>query len=830
MFSNPQLQLAYDFIQYTNKALFLTGKAGTGKTTFLHQLKKISPKRMAVVAPTGVAAINAGGVTIHSFFQMSFGPQISTTMLQQNMNSDSYGLMPAPSSKKFNKEKIRLIQSLDLLVIDEISMVRSDMLDAIDEVLRKYKDRTKPFGGVQLLMIGDLHQLSPVIKDEEWSILRDYYDTVYFFGSRALQKTTYVTIELSHIYRQSDKIFIGLLNKVRTKTIDEQALEELNKRYIPSFKPNDDEGYIVLTTHNASAAEINHSKLNQNKNTSHFFKAEIDGDYPSYAFPTDTDLELKVDAQVMFVKNDSSREKLFYNGKIGKVTRFDDDIIYVKCPADADEIPVNREEWQNLKFTLDENTKEVTETIIGTFVQFPLKLAWAITIHKSQGLTFEKAIIDAQASFAHGQVYVALSRCRSIEGLVLSTRVTMNSIRTDSAISDFSEKAKEHEPGEKELLESKIEFQQSLLLGLFDFSGTERLLRMLKKICTENNTIINASVINEISSTEQLTSNELFSIAGKFRMQLQQLFHPDEVPEQSAVIQERVRKAATYFLEKTDKILFQFTSDLVIETDNKAVKKLINEALEKLQLEVFIKQSCIKSCLNGFVTLNLLKVKSNAEIDFKTKVKTPKAAKTVIPKDIPHPELYSMIKDWRKETAADLNVSAFMVLHQKYIFELLEKLPQTLDELAGVKGFGKAKTKKFGNEILEIISEYCNNKGIERVSEVLTEPPEKKKTEKISSRKLSLDLFCMGKSISEIAVERQYAESTIEGHLAYYIGSGDLNIQDVLPKEKIDLIRDFFIENNTASIGAAKASLGDSVSYSEINFVVRHLQHQSKFE
>lgn len=829
MFSNQQLQLAYDFIQYTNKVIFLTGKAGTGKTTFLHQLKKISPKRMAVVAPTGVAAINAGGVTIHSFFQMSFGPQISPSLSPRNMNAVSNGLMPAPSAKKFNKEKIRLIQSLDLLVIDEISMVRADMLDAIDEVLRKYKDRSKPFGGLQLLMIGDLHQLSPVIKDEEWSILRDYYDTVYFFGSRALQKSTYITIELSHIFRQSDKNFIDLLNRVRTKTIDEQALEELNKRYIPSFKPDNDEGYIVLTTHNANASEINHSRLNQNKNESHYFEAEIDGDYPPYAFPTDIELELKTDAQVMFVKNDSSHEKLYYNGKIGKVTRFDDEIIFVKCPGDAVEIPVNREEWQNLKFTLDEKTKEVNESIIGTFTQYPLKLAWAITIHKSQGLTFEKAIIDAQSSFAHGQVYVALSRCRCIEGLVLSTRVTMNSIRTDDAIADFTTKAKENEPGKKELEVSKIEFQQSLLMGLFDFSEIERLIYSFKKICNENNTIVLPAVINEILSMEQLASNEIFSVAGKFRMQLQQLFRQNEVPEESAIVQERVRKAAIYFSEKTEKILFQYTKEFVIETDNKAVKKIIIEALEKLQLLIFTKLSCIKSCVNNFKTIDFIRVQANAEIDFKAKFKTAKPSSVKLPKEMAHHELYSILKEWRKETAEELEVSAYMILHQKHIFELLSKMPQTLEELANVKGFGKIKTKNFGNEILEIISEYCTSKGIDRTPAVIEENI-KVKPEKVKSRKTSLDLFRSGKSIAEIAAERQFAQSTIEGHLAFYIGIGELEIYDILPKEKVDLISDFFIENKTNSIGVAKETLGNSVTYSEINYVLRHLHYLSTQE
>jgi ATP-dependent exoDNAse (exonuclease V) alpha subunit len=413
MHNNPQLQLAFDFVQYTNKNIFLTGKAGTGKTTFLHQLKKVSPKRMVVVAPTGVAAINAGGVTIHSFFQLPYGPHIPD---HENIpTSELNPEKPQAYQKKFNREKIRLIQSLDLLVIDEISMVRADMLDAIDLVLKKYKDRTKPFGGVQLLMIGDLHQLSPVVKEDEWSLLKKYYDTVYLFSSKALQQIPSVNIELKHIYRQSDEYFINILNKIRNNQIDQQTLTELNQRYIPNFSPDEKEGYIVLTTHNASAQEINQNKLKKIKSPSEIFGADTEGEFPSFSYPTEQELELKEGAQVMFVKNDSSSLKCYYNGKIGKVIRMDEDEVYVKCPDDEDEILVKREEWQNVKYFLDEETKEVKENVIGTFTQYPLKLAWAITIHKSQGLTFEKAIIDANASFAHGQVYVALSRCKNFD-------------------------------------------------------------------------------------------------------------------------------------------------------------------------------------------------------------------------------------------------------------------------------------------------------------------------------------------------------------------------------------------------------------------------------
>ena len=383
--SNPQLQLAFDFVQFTCKNIFLTGRAGTGKTTFLKYLKEKSPKRMIVVAPTGVAAINAGGVTIHSFFQLPLGPYVPVEHAGNNIYEE-VNQRPLNNIQRFNREKINIIKTLDLLIIDEISMVRADVLDGVDAVMRRFKDYSKPFGGVQLLLIGDLQQLPPVIKDEEWNILKNYYNTGFFFSSIALQKTQYVSIELKYIFRQADKAFIDILNKVRNNRVDAETLSELNKRYNRGSKIQSEEGYITLTTHNAKAHELNDSKLRNLSGNAQSFAATIQGDFPEYSYPTDFNLTLKIGAQVMFVKNDYAREKLYYNGKIGKITKFDDDIIYVKCPDEHAEIPVERVEWQNAKYSLDENTKAITETVTGAFVQYPLKLAWAITIHKSQGL------------------------------------------------------------------------------------------------------------------------------------------------------------------------------------------------------------------------------------------------------------------------------------------------------------------------------------------------------------------------------------------------------------------------------------------------------------
>ncbi|MGA1842037.1 MAG: ATP-dependent DNA helicase, partial [bacterium] len=338
---NPQLELAFNFVQYTNKSVFLTGKAGTGKTTFLHNLKRLSPKRMIVVAPTGVAAINAGGVTIHSFFQMPLGPQVPARYTNETDTSQPYA-QNQYNIKKLNREKIGIIKSMDLLVIDEISMVRADLLDGIDDVLRRFRDHDKPFGGTQLLMIGDIQQLAPVVKEDEWEILKSYYETVYFFSSKALNQTHFISIELKHIYRQSDEYFVNILNKIRNNNIDKPALDELNKRYIPNFSPAENEGYITLTTHNRRAQEINDTRLKKLPGKPRVFTAVVEGDFPDYSYPTEYNLELKTGAQVMFVKNDTSGNKLYYNGKIGKIAKIEEDSVWVECPGDPLPIPVEK--------------------------------------------------------------------------------------------------------------------------------------------------------------------------------------------------------------------------------------------------------------------------------------------------------------------------------------------------------------------------------------------------------------------------------------------------------------------------------------------------------
>ena len=822
--SNPQLDLAFDFVQYTNKNIFLTGKAGTGKTTFLHNLKKLSPKRMVVVAPTGVAAINAGGVTIHSFFQLPFGPHIPNESLDPKSQHTS-------QFQRFNRDKMKILRSLDLLVIDEISMVRADMLDAIDEVLRRFRNRSKPFGGVQLLMIGDLQQLAPVIKDDEWAILKAYYETGFFFSSRALQKTQHVSIELQHIYRQSDEKFIEILNQVRENRLDSEKLHELNSRFIPNFDPKEQEGYITLTTHNAQASTINEQKLGQLKAKSKVFEATTEGEFPEYLYPNDFKLTLKEGAQVMFVKNDSSREKLFYNGKIGKIVGFDDNVILVKCPGDFVEIPVEIVKWENTKYTIDSETKEIKESVIGSFAQYPLKLAWAITIHKSQGLTFEKAIIDANAAFAHGQVYVALSRCKTLEGLVLSSPLSIQCIKSDSTVLQFTREIEQNPPGQKLFEESKQTYHKQLLFELFDFSDIQKHIYFCLKAINENASLLVGSLQNDFSSMEKEAKTSIVSVSDNFKPQMLQLLALNKSVEENTSLQERVSKACKYFSDKIEIGISQVLKNISVNTDNKTVRKSINENINKLNEEIVIKLACLKACAIEFNIKKYLEVRAKAAIEepkFKplTTVNKEEKYDTVSSEGSP---LFEILRKWRNSKAKETNMPAYIILHQKTLDAITNQLPETIDELIAIKGMGKNKARQFGGEILEIISNYCSKYSIDPPEKQLLPNPilkqEKgKKADKPNTKLMSFELFKSGKTIAEIASERDMVQSTIEGHLAHFVTTGDLQITDLISKDKLTRISVFVKENNGFTLGQLKAGLGNEISYAEIRLILNYMK------
>lgn len=699
MISNPELELAEKFVKYTNRNIFLTGKAGTGKTTFLHNLKANTDKRMVVVAPTGVAAINAGGVTIHSFFQLPFGPLLTEKIT--GVKNPHH---------KYNKIKINIIKSIDLLVIDEISMVRADLLDGIDEVLRKFKNRDLPFGGVQVLMIGDLQQLAPVIKQEEQKILSPYYNSMFFFGSKALQLSDPVCIELKHIYRQQDENFITILNQIRDNRITQESLDILHKRYLPDFVPAKDEGYITLTTHNSSADRVNSEELNIIKNKEYHYSASINGTFPEYSYPTDYDLHLKVGAQVMFVKNDSKPEKRFFNGKIGTIVAITNDYIRVECKGDEKPIFVEKEEWSNRKYTINKETNEIEGETIGSFTQFPLRLAWAITIHKSQGLTFEKAIIDAHAAFAHGQTYVALSRCKTLEGLVLSSKISSKAIICDNTISAFNKRMQDNQPDNKSLKESEQAYQLFLITELFNYKGIQYYIGRCIRELQDNDRNIHGNLLDEINKIQQIINAELIPVSQKFNVQVKQLINLGEKVEENEKLQERIKKACGYYLDKTRNEIRTPLMQASFSSDNKAVKKAIKELLQKLNESLNIKINCLEAGSNGFDTKEHLRVRANAIIQ--NSVNKSETTHSDIDKTAEHPELFSRLSKWRKETAKEENIPPYRIASQKVLLAICEDLPSSIEELKEVKGIGDKKVKNYGTPIVNIVTQYCDEKGI----------------------------------------------------------------------------------------------------------------------
>jgi len=810
--SNPQLELAHEYVRNTRKNIFLTGKAGTGKTTFLRNLQNDLIKRMVIVASTGVAAINAGGMTIHSFFQLPFGPYLPGKMED------------ASRMRRFTGQKISLIKSLDLLVIDEISMVRADVLDGIDEVLRRYRDRSLPFGGVQLLMIGDLHQLPPVVKDEEWNLLREHYRTAYFFGSHALQQTDTVRIELKHIYRQSDEHFIALLNKVRDNRIDDEVLSMLNSRYIPNFQPKEEDAYITLTAHNASAREINSHKLAELPGKVQQFSASMTGDFPSFSYPTDEVLEFKKEAQVMFVKNDISHDKRYYNGKIGKITKIDDGIIYVKCPGDYLEIEVKPDEWKNVKYSLDEETKEVKEDTVGTFTQYPLKLAWAITIHKSQGLTFERAVIDAQAAFAHGQVYVALSRCKSFEGIVLHSKIGQSSVRTDTVVKNYTEEADKNAPDEAHLTLSKVEFQQTLIRELFDFSAFKRHLEHARRTFLGHSNTLSSDTVAQFQAAEEQAQTEIISVAQKFRPQMDMYFLQGGLPEENTELQQRIQKASVYFEDKAGAVILPLLKNIPLITDNKAVEKLAVEALGDLFKDLFIKTACFTKSKTSFVAQQYLQTKANAEIDFLRTPTKPAVNKRSAAINTPHPVLYHTLSKWREDMAAAYEIEPYDVLPSKSLQLMVQLLPTSTAALKKVKGFGQARIKQFGTELLSIIKQYVEVNELQEMQLFLPDIEVPIKPPKPDTKLLSFELYKAGKTVAEIALERSLAPTTIEGHLAHYVGTGELDVLDFVEQTKIQPIIECFQASETGFLNEVKATLGDDFSYTEIRMVQKFFE------
>lgn len=728
MEKNLELRQAWEFVEHTGMSIFLTGKAGTGKTTFLKTLKSHSHKRMVVVAPTGVAAINAGGVTIHSFFQLPLSPYVPNAKMEQRF--------------AYSKEKRKIMRTIDMLVIDEISMVRSDVLDAVDNVMRRFREHDKPFGGVQLVMIGDLHQLTPVVSDKEEKILSEYYSTTYFFGSKALQSIDYVTIELHHVYRQQDESFLKILNDIRDGHPTADDLKTLNSRYNPSFRPNANDDYIRLTTHNSKADDYNNYELLALKTPSYTFEAEIEKEFPPSDYPTDMRLTLKTGAQVMFLKNDPKGR--YYNGRIGHVTYVDERQILVLCPGDEKAIEVEKEVWENTKYKLNDSTNQIESEVVGTFTQYPLRLAWAITIHKSQGLTFDHAIIDAQLSFASGQVYVALSRCKTLEGMVLASPIEPSAIINDSRVSDYvaNQGAAAKESIER-LPKLKEAYYKQLLVELFNFkpilvaeSSLDRVMQEFfyskSALAALHHTAL-GDLRTKVIPTAKTWTNKIENLT-------------DEQAHSTDFL-ERVKRGAAYFAGQLTDIF----DDLIkrtglLQTNNKMIKRRLDHAYTDMH-DIWLGKRYLLTDIaeNGYTPQSYLKFKQEAVLN---------------------------AMDENGSKAARTSTKSKTSSHQS--------------KSDGIPGNVKEEKKP-----------------------------------KIDTRKATFDLYKQGKTIKEIAEERNLKADTIFGHLAFYALRGDIPIDTILPiqhREEIErIIKNVGIESGMKPI---KNLCPPEVTYAEIRLTM----------
>lgn len=713
MEKNSELRHAWDFVEHTGISIFLTGKAGTGKTTFLRTLKEKSSKRSIIVAPTGVAAINAGGMTIHSFFQLPLSPFVPEANFKNRFD--------------YSKEKRKIIRTLDLLIIDEISMVRSDVLDAIDSVLRRFREHEKPFGGVQLLMIGDLQQLTPVVTPEDEVILQRYYDTSYFFGSKALRSISYVTIELTHVYRQQDEEFITLLNNIREGEVSETDLKKLNERFNPNFEPEVGSDYIRLTTHNKMAESYNEVQLHNLPSKACTFIAEADGNFPEYNYPADFKLTLKRGAQVMFIRNDNNGR--YYNGRIGHVTHIDNEKILVLCPGDDKEIEVQQETWENTKYSLNEKTKQIEAEVQGTFKQYPLRLAWAITIHKSQGLTFEHAIIDAQSSFAAGQVYVALSRCKTLEGLILASPISSSAIINDSQVTNYiSHQTEEAEKSIAALPTLKAEYYRQLLLELFSFTDLkaceDALYRVLTEYFYKYPKIITLHKMAIIDLDERI-----MSISSKWKSIICNMT-TDQLHEDDFL--QRMKKGALYFHSQLTEI-FSHLLDMTkgVQSNNKiAYKRFDNNYADLLQTYVVKHELLGRIMEKGF------------------------------------------------------SINSYLTAKQEAILNSLEE--------------------KTGRNRKNKIEE--------------TTP----KVPKISTGEVTFNLFKTGKSIEEIAKERNLTPATIQGHLIPYIQKGEIKLNEVIDEGKAKtILQKIQLAGKEASLKAIKILCSADITYTDILLIMK---------
>ena len=683
-----------NYINNTNRSIFLTGKAGTGKTTLLQKIQQTSTKQIIVAAPTGVAAINAGGTTLHSLFQLPFTPFLPTEEMKKQLIS----------SIQMRKQRRRVIHEMDLLIIDEVSMVRADLLDAIDTLLRhlRYQPNT-PFGGVQLLLIGDLFQLAPVVKEAEWNLLKPHYKGIYFFHSKAFQQLNTLHFELDKIFRQQDKTFIHILNQVRKNQITTHELQTLNQRYQPNFKNKEKNYHIILTTHNARAEEINNQHMDELWTRQYTYQAQIQGEFPETNYPTEAKLILKKGARVMFVKNDNQQPRQFYNGQIGKITAITQHTITVE--SENEKIEVKPMEWENIQYETEETTRTIKETIIGTFKQYPLRPAWAITIHKSQGLTFDKVLIDAEAAFAYGQVYVALSRCRSLEGIILMSPINTHSLQNDKQILAFEQTKTPTENIQQKLKKEENTYLLQLTYTIFDFDVPLKQLQRVKDFTKDQQAHL-IQINNEYLIEIQHLLTQCHNISQEFKKQIA------HIHTQTDYLQQRLQAAHTYYQQQLEKNLLQLQPPFY--TDNNNIAKEADELLENLYNTIQRKIALMQAIAQEWSSENYFKNK-NQELPSwnKTTLATIQQETTTENNNIKYPQLFKKLQTYRIEKAKKQQIPPYMVLSTKALIEITNNLPQKEKELLEIKGIGKTKVEKYGKDIIAIIDQFTAENQLE---------------------------------------------------------------------------------------------------------------------
>lgn len=682
---------AKDIILNTDTTLFVTGRAGTGKTTLLRYVAESSQKNTVVVAPTGIAAINAGGVTIHSFFKLPFAPFIPSVIEAKKLIA----------GQKMRAEFRSVIRSVDMIIIDEVSMLRADILDAIDVVLRHYRNSKFPFGGVQMVFFGDMYQLPPVCVNDEWFILKDYYSTPYFFSAKVFEKQEIVCLELDKIFRQRDEDFVEILNQVRNNNISKENFNRLNERYNPDFDLENNPDFVVLTTHNAVSDDINESRLIDIDSKTFIFDAAIKGDFPEYLYPVEQQIVLKKGARVMFTANDHiNPERLYYNGKMGTVVELEDNNVYVTCDGEDDPIQVNYETWENNTFSYNRKENSVDVKTIGTFTQLPLRLAWAITIHKSQGLTFQKVAIDAANSFTSGQVYVALSRCTSLDGIVLLSPINSNSIMVDSRIQRFSKNNFNEDLLPDFVNRKKRDTLCNMLIKLFSFNLLEVAVLDLKGYVTEFRADFSdytPEMVENILSIVQ----DLSDVGTRFAVQLRKITNANDF----SLLNSRVNDAKKYFLQRLE------TLEKAMDITNVSTKKkerankfskFLNEVNKNLQETLFfLKNLDDNISVEQFYMLRHEFVVEKVNYNIYEEEKEDANEQTVDSELIA--VIYSKLMAWRNNLAKELDIPSYLIFKKDTIMEMAQKMPDTKDKLLKINGVGKVKAGKYGQECIDII-------------------------------------------------------------------------------------------------------------------------------